>query len=156
MLSNAKIARISVVFLGLATAACHDDDPVFLPLADLCDVYAQEVCDGRQACCEGFDRDVCESMVRTACRAQSDQLTVEADLSYDGERANRVRGELRDALARCQVLPLGAFFDGTLGVAEPCGRSGQCESVTCSAPAPGSEMVCSDPAAQPLCDPADI
>jgi|GEM_PF-4555770 len=155
-----KITRILALVWGAAPAfglaACHDDEPSFLPLVDLCDVYAEEVCDARQACCDGFDRDVCETSVRGQCKADSAQLSMEAELSYDGKWADRVRQEMRDKLPDCVSLPLGAFFVGTKGAGEACERPGQCESLSCAAAGEGSPMVCSDPATYPVCDPADI
>lgn len=156
-----KSRRILLLVLPLnvlfASAGCGDDEPPFLPLNDLCDVYSEEVCDGREACCEAFDRASCETSVRSGCVADVDLLTNQEGLAYDGQEANRVRGQLQEALDLCLApVPLGRFFVGTVANGAACEQPAQCQSVTCAPDAAGTAMVCSDPAGKALCEAADI
>jgi hypothetical protein len=135
---------------------CGSDEPSFLPLSDLCDVYAEEICDARQACCEGGDAVNCEMAVRDACKADETSLTQQEELSYDGRRADRVRGELQDELDQCGApLSVARFFNGARAVGEACEQRTQCESLNCAADATGT-LLCTESASQQLCDPADI
>jgi hypothetical protein len=158
MVPAVKRANISRVYMVLlVSAGCAKDASAFLPLPDLCTSYADEVCLGRDACCDGaFDFDVCSTAALEACEADLARLTEESDLVYQGERAIRIRDDLRAELAECRApFLLPRFFKGPLGAGESCERSTQCASLLCTAEAEGQPMVCTDPVLPPLCEPAD-
>ncbi len=141
---------------AFSALGCGADEPAFLPLADLCEAYAEEVCLARQSCCQGADLESCEPAIRETCKAEESGLTQQEDFSYDGRRADRVRRELRAALAMCAApFPLTRFFRGARALGQPCEQNLQCESQRCVADAAGA-MACAEAEPTSLCDPADI
>jgi hypothetical protein len=148
------------VMLALGAAyclsSCGSDEAAFLPLSELCGAYAEEVCAGREDCCEGVDTGTCERDVRASCEESRAILVTEADLSYDGVYANDRRSDLQIDMLDCKpAFSVARFFRGGLKRGEACESDGQCRSLRCSAP-DEEESVCAAEQALALCEPADI
>jgi hypothetical protein len=135
--------------LCLLAAACSGDDTPFLPLDRLCVAYAEEVCEARRNCGCPEPMETCEKRVGDACEVIRDMLNAEKGFVYDGERADRVRDQLREGLVECgPPLELSRFYVGPAKAGEACDRNSQCESLRCE----GEPSVCVDADPAPVCE----
>jgi hypothetical protein len=136
-----------VALAVLGACGSGDDSDAFLPLDEVCAAYAEDVCGAQEPCCDAPADADCVKRVRAACEPQRDRLTMEADLSYEGEHANRQRDALRAGLDDCRApAPVASFFSGGAAQGAACERDAQCASFACR------EGKCAAPAALPLCD----
>jgi hypothetical protein len=141
-----------VCALCLVAAGCSRDDTPFLPLDKLCTAYAEEVCEARRNCGCPEPVEACEERVGDACEVTRDMLNAEKGFVYDGERADRVRDQLRKELLECTPpFELTRFFVGPAKAGEACDRASECESLRCE----GEPSVCAATDPAPLCEEAN-
>jgi hypothetical protein len=140
---------IFTLIAAAGLSACKEDSDPFLPLEQLCPALAEDICDAQGHCdCGEVDAD-CQERVEQRCDLARKQFTEEAELTYDGQKADAYRDAQNAALGDCGApLPLGGFFEGTRANDEPCDRDAQCESLSCV----GDPGRCAAVVALPLCE----
>lgn len=133
--------------------ACKDDGPSFISLSTFCERHAEDICNARQACCEGADEVAgCRSVEQTACEGQRDQFVEDESLTFDSREASRVLREQEERLRDCaDPFAVGRYFRGTQAAGKSCDRDSQCESNACDA----EQGVCLASDALMLCSAAD-
>lgn len=136
-------------WLLLALFACADEEH-FLPLSELCNARATDVCDARGGCC-GVDPETCLKAEQDRCLLALAPYEAESALHYDSVAGARQRAAVRDIVLMCKPAPsLAGFFHGGAPLGAVCERDSQCASGSCA----GEPRVCSEPAAAgDLCAP---
>lgn len=141
------IRRALCLLASMALWGCKDEPP-FVPFDALCTALAEDVCQARTACCQGYDAADCATTETAICTTMLVAYEAENGLVYDARGASNELDASREELAACGPAPsLAAFFTGGLGVGAACERDAQCATGACT----GAPRVCTAAVPAPLC-----
>jgi hypothetical protein len=118
----------------LGLLACNgDNSDAFLPFADLCPVYAEQVCAAIPACCDVPEDPECEARMVESCDQERLALAEVDGLTYDGVHAQDVRDAQAVALEKCEpASAISRYFSGGAKDGSACTEPTECESQACN------------------------